>query len=111
MLLYFGAVILIITFVLFSLNQRVVATGRLDEAEQVLINGLFAIVALLLGFPYLLWVVWKRRDELIGREADYGAIARHAVLTRAPACGSSPALWGPPCSLASPVRSRCCRST
>lgn len=84
-LLYFGGVILIITFVLFSLNQRVVATGRLDETEQVLINDLFALVALLLGFPYLLWVVWKRRDELIGSEAGYAAIARPALLARVPA--------------------------
>jgi len=69
-LLYFGTLILVVASMLFLSNVRDAATSQPQEI-QGLINNLFALSALVLGIPYLIWMVWKRREMLIGMEMDY----------------------------------------
>jgi len=70
-LLYFGTLILVVACMLFMSNQRIVETNQLSLDFQSLVNNLFAISALFLGVPYAVWMVWKRRDFLIGAEQDF----------------------------------------
>jgi len=69
-LLYFGTLLLVVACMLFTSNERVSATNELSLDFQTLTNNLFALSALLLGLPYLVWMVWKRRELLVGPVAE-----------------------------------------
>jgi hypothetical protein len=66
-LLCFGAALLIIAFAIFFVNMRVGDSGELNQSFQNWTNNIFAISVFLLGIPYLVWVVWKRRERLVGK--------------------------------------------
>jgi hypothetical protein len=89
-LLYFGMLILVLTFMLFMLDERDALTKEPIQDIQSLLNNLLALGALGLGLPYLIWLVWKRRENLIGAETDFTAPPRWAWLERFP-----PRLWLP----------------
>jgi hypothetical protein len=64
-LLYFGILLLVVACMLFNSNNRLQDTSRLSLDFQLLINNLFALSALILGVPYLVWMIWKRRLFLV----------------------------------------------
>jgi hypothetical protein len=67
-LLYFGTLILVVATMLFLSNERKVETNQLFVEIQPLINGLLALSALVLGIPYVIWMILKRRESLTGPE-------------------------------------------
>ena len=81
-LLYFGTLILVVATMLFLSNQRNAETNQLSTDMQTMINGLLALSALALGIPYVIWMVWKRREMLIGPEKNFSAPARWTWLER-----------------------------
>ncbi len=81
-LLYFGMLLLVVACMLFRSNDHIVGTGLLSLDIQSWINNLFALSALFIGLPYVVWMVWKRRDLLIGPEIDFSAPPRWGWLTR-----------------------------
>ncbi len=84
-LLYFGTLLLVVACMLFMSNERNTGTNQLSLDFQNLINNLFALSALLLGLPYVVWMVWKRREMLIGPQMDDSAPPRWAWFERFPA--------------------------
>jgi hypothetical protein len=83
-LLYFGTLILVVACMLFLSNARIVSTNQPSMNIQGLINSLFALSALVLGIPYLVWIVWKRREMLIGMDMDFTSSPRWTWLDRLP---------------------------
>jgi hypothetical protein len=83
-LLYFGTLLLVVACMLFLSNQRIAGTSQPSMNMQSLVNNLFALSALVLGIPYLVWTVWKRRDILIGPDLDFIAPPRWSWLERLP---------------------------
>jgi hypothetical protein len=81
-LLYFGTLILVVATMLFLSNQRNAETSQLSTDMQTMINGLLALSALVFGIPYVIWMVWKRREALIGPEKDSLDTPRWAWLER-----------------------------
>jgi hypothetical protein len=69
-LLYFGAVLLVTGFTMFYLNARVVRTGQPPGDLELLIDMPFMLGILVLGLPYLAWMVWRRSGHLIGERLD-----------------------------------------
>jgi len=67
-LMYFGVVLLVTAFTQFYLNARMVSTGQPDRTLNLLIDMPFFAGIYILGLPYLAWMVWRRRDKLIGGE-------------------------------------------
>lgn len=84
LLLYFGTLFLVVACMLFLSNQRIAETNQLSLDFQNLINNLFALSALFLGIPYVVWMVWKRREMLIGLENDFSGPPRWPWLGRVP---------------------------
>ena len=82
-LLYFGILLLVVACMLFQSNERSVVTGQVGGI-QVLANSLFALSALGLGIPYLIWLAWKRQEELIGAEEEFAQAPRWRWLERMP---------------------------
>jgi hypothetical protein len=74
-LLYFGTLLLVVACMLFTSNERVSATNELS---------LFALSALILGLPYLVWMVWKRREMLVGPGVEIDLPPRWTGLERIP---------------------------
>lgn len=56
------------------MNARDPITGQLDGYFEGVINNFFALSAFFLGLPYLLWITWRRGEELIGKEEDFAEI-------------------------------------
>jgi hypothetical protein len=83
-LLYFGTLLLVVTCMLFMSNERLAETKQLSLNVQNLINNLFAMSALFLGVPYMVWMVWKRREILIGLEKDFSGPPRWPWMGRIP---------------------------
>lgn len=83
--LYFGTVILVITFMLLMSNERVVNTGKLFIDVQGMINSLFMLGGIFLGLPYVIWLIFKRREEIIGNEDEFASPPRWLWLERIPA--------------------------
>jgi hypothetical protein len=83
-LLYFGTLLLVVACMLFTSNERVSATNELSLDFQTMTNNLFALSALLLGVPYLVWMVWKRREMLVGLAAEMDLPPRWTGLERIP---------------------------
>jgi hypothetical protein len=81
-LLYFGTLLLVVACMLFRSNDHIVGTNTLSLDIQSWINNLFALSALFIGLPYVVWMVWKRRELLIGPESDFSASPRWGWLTR-----------------------------
>lgn len=81
-LLYFGTLILVVATMLFLSNQHNAETNQLSMDMQTMINGLLALSALVLGIPYVVWMVWKRREMLIGPEKNFSAPPRWVWLER-----------------------------
>lgn len=83
-LMYFGIVILVVTFMLFMSNERVAATGLLQFDIQGFINNLFVLSALILGIPYILWLIWKRQERLTGVQGQLDGHQRWTWLESIP---------------------------
>ncbi len=83
-LLYFGTLLLVVACMLFTSNRRVSATNELVLDFQTMINNMFALSALVLGLPYLVWMVWKRQDMLVGPGAKMDLPPRWVALERIP---------------------------
>jgi hypothetical protein len=49
---------------------------------QTMINGLLALSALALGIPYVIWMILKRRESLIGPEKKFLDTPRWVWLER-----------------------------
>jgi hypothetical protein len=81
-LLYFGSLLLVVACMLFISNDLIAETNQLSLDFQKLINNLFALSALFLGIPYVVWMVWKRREMLVGSENDYTSPPRWEGLGR-----------------------------
>ena len=81
-LLYFGTLILVVATMLFLSNERIVETNQLFVEVQPLINGLLALSALAFGIPYVIWMVRKRREAMIGPENDFSGSPRWVGLER-----------------------------
>jgi hypothetical protein len=67
-LMYFGTVLLVGSFILFFLNARVIATGQPDDSLDLLIDIPFVVGILFLGLPYLAWIVLRRRRRLVSED-------------------------------------------
>jgi hypothetical protein len=67
-LMYFGTVLLVSSFILFILNARVVNTGQPDDSLELFIDMPFVVGILFLGLPYLVWIVLRRRGRLVSEE-------------------------------------------
>jgi len=81
-LLFFGTLLLVIAGMLFMSNDRIVETNQLSTDLQSFINNLFALSALFIGIPYVVWMVWKRRQILIGAEIEFSEPPRWGWLSR-----------------------------
>ena len=68
--LYFGSALLMICFALFFLNLRMAHTGKTETSLEELNIASLVLGTMLLGLPYFVWVVWKRRDRLVGESRD-----------------------------------------
>jgi hypothetical protein len=56
----------------------------MDQSFQEAVDAFFGISVFFLGLPYLGWVLWRRRERLVGREADFeGVEPTFAFLGRA----------------------------
>lgn len=68
--LCFGVTLLVISVVVALVSPR----DTSGQSGQVLLeagtNAFFALSVFFFGLPYLLWVIWRRRDRLAGREAE-----------------------------------------
>ncbi len=84
-LLYFGMLLLVLACMLFLSNERIAGTNQSYQDVQGLINSLFALSALSLGIPYVVWMVWKRREMLTGAEQEFAGPPRLPWLGRIPA--------------------------
>jgi hypothetical protein len=77
-----GAILLIIAFTLFFANLHVPTEGRVDVIGDASLfidsdNAWTASTALslvFLGFPYLLWTIWKDPERMLGDEPTSPAI-------------------------------------
>ena len=83
-LLYFGTLLLVVACMLFFSNERIVATNQLSMDLQNWVNTPFYISALFLGIPYVIWLIWKRREVLTGAEAEFTQAPRWRGLERVP---------------------------
>jgi hypothetical protein len=79
---------LLTAFTLFFVNVQDVATGQPDATMHDIINGAFGVSAIVLGFPYLLWIAARRPERLIGNGFDDDRPVILAGLGRIPT-----ALW------------------
>jgi hypothetical protein len=84
--LYFGFALLMICFALFFLNLRAAPTGKTETSLQELNYASFALGAIFLGLPYFAWVVWKRRDRLVGegRDVEFSSSSNDLWVNREP---------------------------
>ena len=104
-LLYFGTVTLVISMTVFYLNQRSLGTGELNTEMQEAFGTFFSVGAVSLIPLYLVWFVWRRRDNLIGYDPSVvqprRSLASVRSLTRDPSSLSSKiwAVSGIPTSL------------
>jgi hypothetical protein len=80
-LLVFGAALLVTSFALFFVSIRDPLSGALDQSLQDIVNGALLFSMLLVGFPYLIWVLLRRREKVIGEETDVDRLER--ALTQA----------------------------
>jgi hypothetical protein len=65
-LMYFGTVLLATSFTQFFFYARVVATGQPEGTLDLFIDIPFVVGILILGLPYLAWIVLRRRGRLTG---------------------------------------------
>jgi hypothetical protein len=68
-LLGFGLALLVTGLTIFFVNVRD-ADGQLDQSFQEATEAFFGLGVIFLGLPYLLWILWRRRDRLAGKEED-----------------------------------------
>lgn len=71
--LSFGIALLVISLTIFCVNVRD-AHGQLDATFQEATNAFFSLSVVILGLPYLIWIIWRRRDRLAGEEADFDGV-------------------------------------
>lgn len=83
-LLYFGTLLLVVACMLFMSNDRIAGTNQLSLDIQAWINNLFALSALFLGIPYVIWMIWKRREMLVGLDNEFSNPPRWVWLARVP---------------------------
>jgi hypothetical protein len=72
--LTFGLAFLVIGLTIFLANLRDGVTGQVDATFQTATDNFFGLGLIFLGLPYLLWVLWRRRDELAGKEEDFATV-------------------------------------
>lgn len=72
--LVFGMALLVVSFTIFNTSTTDATTGQIHNNLQIIVNALFSLSALILGFPYLGWVVWRKREELIGDEGEFASM-------------------------------------
>lgn len=65
-LMYFGVVLLVAAYVMFYLNTEVIRTGETPESLNLFVDVPFMTGLILLGIPYLLWVLIKRPNRFVG---------------------------------------------
>jgi hypothetical protein len=83
-LLYFGTLLLVVACMLFMSNERTAATNQLPMDLQSFINSVIALSAFFIVIPYVVWMIWKRRELLTGPEKDFSSPPRWAWLGRVP---------------------------
>ena len=83
-LLYFGTLLLVVACMLFASNETLAGTNQLSTDFQEFINGVIAVSAFLVMIPYGIWMIWKRRELLIGPEKDLTGSPRWAWLESFP---------------------------
>jgi len=69
-MLYFGTLLLVVACMLFASNETLAGTNQLSTDFQKFINDVIAVSAFLVMIPYGIWMIWKRRELLIGPEKD-----------------------------------------
>jgi len=72
-LLVFGLALLVTGLAIFVTNLRD-GSGRPVGQWEDGFNNVFVLGLMLLGFPYLFWVVWKHGERLAGTRADFAAV-------------------------------------
>jgi len=92
-LVYFGAVILILCSALLPATQRPAAARQSGDNLQVFIDAMFAYGVVTLGPGYLVWIAWRRRARLLG-EAEK-ATGEPEATVGAPV-GRAPVMIPPP---------------
>ena len=104
-LLYFGTLILVVACMLFITNERLTATGELATDFQWVITNVVSLSAFFLLIPYAVWMIWKKRERLIGPQEDSALPPRWSRLEKVPraawivlslvlACSCVCLLWG-----------------
>jgi hypothetical protein len=83
-LLYFGTLILVVACMLFISHERIATTNQLNMDLQDLINSVISVSAFCLVIPYVVWMLWKKRELLIGPELDLTNPPRWSWLERIP---------------------------
>ena len=71
--MYLGLLILVLASLLFVSAQRAVPGGQPNGQLQQVFDTLFALSVFVLGPQYLAWIIWRRRERLIGPDAPRDA--------------------------------------
>jgi hypothetical protein len=67
-LMYFGTAALVLSVALVNVDEHSPTTGLPGGTMEFYVDFLFAVGVLLFGPPYLAWMVWKRREWLVGEQ-------------------------------------------
>lgn len=70
-LVLFGSAILITSFTLFYVNVQNPDTAEPNSLVQNLTNNAFLLSLILVSLPYLGWIVWRRRERLVGEDDTF----------------------------------------
>jgi hypothetical protein len=67
-LIYLGAMVLVAAFSMFMLSLQDVVPGQVRPRLDSFVDECFTVGVVFLGFPYLTYLAWRRRERLIGPE-------------------------------------------
>ncbi len=65
-LIYFGTILWLLSALLFTTSLRAVPGGEPNEIPQTYFSLISTFGIVFLGPPYLAWIVWRRRERLMG---------------------------------------------
>ncbi len=72
LMLGLGFALLVTTITYYGVNVReIAAPGEGKVPLEEFVDIIFMLSAVFLGTPYLAWIVWRRREALIGADADF----------------------------------------